>query len=84
MVFALEPLGMFPFHFVISDGSSISLICVRHPRYLDSNLCCIEYLMQGSHPETPGPADQPGYPQGDLGKENRTGLVPVSRAAGDH
>ncbi len=43
MVFALEPLGMFPFHFVISDGSSISLICVRHPRYLDSNLCCIEY-----------------------------------------
>jgi hypothetical protein len=43
MVFALEPPGMFPFHVVISDGSSISLVCVRHPRYLDFNIWYIEY-----------------------------------------
>jgi hypothetical protein len=43
MVFALEPPGIFPFHFVISDGGLISLICVRHPRYLDFNLWYIDY-----------------------------------------
>jgi hypothetical protein len=43
MVFALEPLGIFPFHFVISDKGRISLICVRHPRYLDFNVWYIEY-----------------------------------------
>jgi len=43
MVFVLEPPGMFPCHFVISDGGSISLICVRHPRYRDFNLWYIDY-----------------------------------------
>jgi len=37
MVFTLEPLGMFPFHFVISEQGCISLVCVRHPKYPDFN-----------------------------------------------
>ena len=43
MVFALEPLGMFPFHFVISEQGCISLVCVRHPKYPDFNTWYIEY-----------------------------------------
>ncbi|MGD0534057.1 MAG: hypothetical protein ABR999_01265 [Methanoregula sp.] len=43
MVFALEPLGLFPFHFVINDKGTTSVVSVRHPRYLDFNLWYIDY-----------------------------------------
>jgi hypothetical protein len=42
MVFTLEPLGRFPFHFVISEHGCISLVCVRHPKYPEFNAGYIE------------------------------------------
>jgi len=43
MVFALEPPGMFPFHFVVSKGGTASIVTVRRPKYLDFNLVNIAY-----------------------------------------
>lgn len=43
LVFALEPLGMFPFHFVVSESGAVSLVCVRNPRYRDFNAWHIDY-----------------------------------------
>ena len=43
MVFTLEPPGMFPFHFIVSERGTASLVSVRHPRYLDFNIWYIDY-----------------------------------------
>jgi len=43
MVFALEPEGIFPFHFIVSDKGRVSLVFVRHPKYLDFNINAIDY-----------------------------------------
>jgi hypothetical protein len=43
VVYMAEPGGMFPFHFVVSDGRTASLVAVRHPRYLDFGLVNVTY-----------------------------------------
>jgi hypothetical protein len=43
MIFTAESPGMFPFHFVVSDGRTASLVAVRHPRYLDFGLVNVSY-----------------------------------------